>query len=528
MSAKQNTRQGDQNFIDGIIGYFSPVQAAKRLRARQYMAIAGSYIGASRTRRATKEWMTWQGSPDADIYSDLPMLRQRSRDLIRNNPISTGAIGTAQTNVVGTGLKLQSRIDRKYLPLSDEHCDLWEDKAEREFNLWAESQNCDASRTLNFYGLQNLVFRSSLENGDCFAVRKNIKRSFSPYELSIALVEADRVCNKDNAPDSETLFMGVKKDDEGAPLEYHILTQHPGSNFYKTQDWITVPAFSESTGLRNCYHLYQILRPGQTRGVPYLAPVIEALKLLDRYTEAELMAAVVSGLFTVFIESESGGLDFDLAGGMAVESEAKADDDDLKLSSGAVLGLQAGEKISTADPTRPNPQFDAFCKSILQQIGAALGIPYEILIRNFQSSYSASRAALLEAWRFFKGRRKWLSSSFCQPIYEAFLYEAIARGRLAAPGYFRDPMVRKAYSGSEWIGDAPGYIDPQKDGDAAVVRMENYLSTLDEETALLGGDAERNLPRILKERKLLMEAGLWQPKQPKQLIAPPDQPTGGL
>ena len=42
-------------------------------------------------------------------------------------------------------------------------------------------------------------------------------------------------------------------------------------------------------------------RIGQRRGVPFLAQVIEALKQLGRYTDAELVAAVVSGMFTVFI-----------------------------------------------------------------------------------------------------------------------------------------------------------------------------------------------------------------------------------
>ncbi|MFA6358834.1 MAG: hypothetical protein WCY09_09290, partial [Candidatus Omnitrophota bacterium] len=73
-------------------------------------------------------------------------------------------------------------------------------------------------------------------------------------------------------------------------------------------------------------------------------------------------------------------------------------------------------------------------------------------------------------------------------------------------------MTRKAYSGALWVGDAPGYIDPAKDIDAAVTRMESAISTLDEETTLItGGDFTKNLPRIRKERKLLQEIGLWQP-----------------
>jgi lambda family phage portal protein len=501
------------NPIDRIVNYFDPVRGARRIRARSFNALSGSFTGASRTRRALKEWRTQSADADADILYDLPLLRERSRDLIRNAPIAVGAIGTSLANVVGTGLKLQSRIDTEFLGLSDEDADAWEDHTEREWRLWSESQECDISRILNFHGLQTLAFRQTLENGDVFALLPRIVRSGSPYLLKIQLVEADRVCNEDWGSDSKTLVAGVEKDpNTGAPIAYHVMNQHPGlTRFLKKGGgtWTVVPAFGEKTGLRNVLHLYEMTRPGQTRGVPFLAPVMETLKQLDRYTEAELMAAVVSGLFTVFLQSESGALDFDVTSGMGVETQATATDDDLKLGNGAIVGLKKNETISTANPGRPNAAFDPFVKSILEQIGAALGIPFEVLIRHFQSSYSASRAALLEAWRFFRSRRVWLVSTFCQPIYEIWLYEAVASGRIAAPGFFADPLVRKAYCGSLWVGDSQGYVDPQKDVDAAAARMEAKLSTLDEETALItGGDFEANVRQMAKEKRMLDKAGL--------------------
>jgi len=508
-----NIKTPPPNSIDKIISYISPVSGARRARARMMEALIGSYNGASRSRRALKEWKTSNADADEDILWDLPYLRERSRDLIRNAPIAVGAIGTSLANVVGTGLKLQARIESEYLGLSEEEADAWEDHTEREWRLFSESQECDISRTLNFHGLQTLAFRQTLENGDVFALLPRISRTGSPYSLKIQLVEADRVCNQGWKSDSETLVAGVEKNPAtGAPVAYHVANQHPGSVRVQKKDaytWKVVPAFGAKTGLRNVLHLYEMTRPGQTRGVPFLAPVIETLKMLDRYTEAELMAAVVSGLFTVFLKSESGALDFDVTSGMGVETGAAADDDDLKLGNGAIVGLKKGEDISTANPGRPNTAFDPFVKSILEQIGAALGIPFEVLIRHFQSSYSASRAALLEAWRFFRSRRVWLVSAFCQPVYEIWLYEAVASGRITAPGFFADPLIQKAYCGAIWVGDSPGYVDPQKDVDAAKARVDAKFSTLDEETALLtGGDFEANVRQMSKEKRMLDKAGL--------------------
>jgi lambda family phage portal protein len=515
------------NPIDRIVNYFDPVRGAHRVKARMFQTLVGSYNGASRTRRSVKEWNASNGDADEDILWDLPNLRERSRDLVRNAPVATGAIGTSLANVVGTGLKLQSRIDAEYLGLSEEEADAWEDNTEREWRLWAESQECDISRTLNFTSLQALAFRQTLENGDVFALLPRKDRPGSPYSLKVQLVEADRICNQDNKADSESLIAGVEKDPEtGAPVAYHVMNQHPGMVRVQKKDafsWKVVPAFGNQTGLRNVLHLYEMLRPGQTRGVPFLAPVMEALKQISTLTDNELMASTVASLFTVFVHSKGGEIGFEISNtGMAAETGAKSSDTDIKMGNGNIVGLADGEEIDTAAPGRPNAAFEPFFVAIIKQIGAALGIPFEVLIRHFSSSYSASRAALLEAWRFFRGRRKWLVDYFCQPTYEIWLFEAIASGRVSAPGYFSDPMIAKAYSGAEWTGDAPLYIDPQKDVDSAKARIDARLSTHDAETTLLtGGDFEKNVRQLGKEARMIKDAGLLPAPAPAKPVQPP-------
>jgi len=503
------------NFIDRVIQYFDPITAHRRQAARTMMTIVGGYTGGSTSRRSLSTWKPRELDADSAILPDLPTLRDRSSDLLRNSPLALGAINTACTNVVGTGLKLQSRLDREVIKLSEEEANAWESKTEREWRLWSESQDSDASRTLPFIYQQDLIFRKVLEDGDSFILMPHIKRNGNPYTLALQVIEGARICNENNVRDTETLAGGVEKDKAGAPILYHILDQHPGAMLYaKFRTWTKVPAFGEKTGLRNVIHLYKILRPGQSRGVPYLAPVIEMIKQLGRYSEAEVMRSVVSALFTVFLTQESstaGGL-LPMIGDAEVTAAKSSSDTDIKMGNGAIVGLRPGEKPEFADPSAPNPQFDAFVKSILQQIGVALEIPFEILIGHFSASYSASRAALLEAWRFFRGRRKWLSDNFNQLVYENFLWEAVAIGRISAPGFFNDPLLRKAYCGALWIGDAPSQIDPQKEVDAAEKRLELGLSTRDEETTnLTGGDFETNYPRIKKELEMMREIGLWPP-----------------
>ncbi|MBW2675202.1 MAG: phage portal protein [Deltaproteobacteria bacterium] len=509
------------NIIDRTVSLFDPVRGARRFRARAMMALAGGYIGGSKSRRGLKMWSLFSHDADSDILPDLPTLRDRSRDLIRNNPLATGAIKTKVTNVVGTGLKLQSRIDRSVLNLKDEKADEWESRTEREWRLFWESKECDITRTLNGNALTKLVYRQAKENGDVFILLPRVHRQHFPYDLRLQVIEADRVCNKDLKPDTETLAGGVETSKSGAPIKYHIRRSHPGASWKrKDTKWDIVDAFGPKLGLRNVIHLFAPDRPGQSRGVPDLAPVIEALRQLGKYTEAELAAAVLSGMFTVFIESGGGDAQLDLSN-LSEETESSTSDDDLKLASGAIVGLKPGEKIHDSNPGRPNASFDPFIMSILRQIGVALELPFEILIKHFTASYSAARAALLEAWKYFLSERQWLADNFCQVVYEVWMYEAVITGRIAAPGFLADPIIRKAYLGAQWIGPTKGQIDELKEIKAAEKRVDIGVSTLAEVTAeMTGGDWEKKHPQRVKEHNARLAAGLIVEDKPE--TDPPD------
>jgi lambda family phage portal protein len=501
------------NLLDRAISYFDPVKGLERYRARAMQLTAQSYIGASKSRRSLAGWLTRPKSADADTLLELPELRTRSRDLERNAPIATGALGTVNTKVVGTGLALQSRVHRDVLGISEEQASEWQRHTEMEFALWAESPECDLTRQQNLYGLQGLAFRSALVSGDVLVIMPYVLRSTGPYGLKLQIIEADRLVNKDNQRDTDKLAGGVEMDGDGAPVAYHVLKQHPGAQIPRPGAWEVVPAFGAQTGRRNAIHLYERRRPGQSRGVPYLAPVIETLKQLDRYTEAEIAAAVVAGLFAVFVKSEGVGLSPLESATLGITPGGNGDKPeagwDGKLSAGLVADLRPGEDIVSANPLRPNAAFDPFMTSVLRQVGMALELPYEVLIKHFQSSYSAARAALLEAWAHFRCRRDWLATHLCQPIYETWMEEAIALGRIVAPGFFFDPLLRHAWLGCQWVGDGPGSIDPLKEVGAARERVALGISTLAEETMLHdGGDWEQKHAQRVKEETLRRESGL--------------------
>lgn len=496
-----------RNFIDRAIEYAAPRLAAKRLQARVSMALVGGYTGARIDKASMGGWRASAGSPNTDILPDLDQLRARSRDLSRNAPIATAAVATSVTHVVGTGLSMKPRIDQDFLGLSDEEATEWAETTDREWKLFSESTHCDYHERLNFYGIQQLAFRSTLESGDVFVQTPMEAVPGRPYELRLQLIEADRVCNPNFASDTPTLAGGIEMNEGGRPVAVHVTRGHPG-DLRRASTWDPRPIYGAS-GQRRVLHLFQMLRPDQPRGVPLLAPVIEPLKQAGSYTTAELQSAVTSALYSVFITMDPEAFQsmYETDAQTALVDKAKKWTGEIEA--GQAVNLLPGESIESSNPGRPNANFDPFMQSIIAQIGAALEIPYEVLVMRYQSSYSAARAALLQAWRIFRTKRDWLATYLCQPIYELFLEEAVAKGRIWAPGYLTDPMMRRAWAGAEWVGDGPGALDPLKEVMAAEKRIDIEISTRDAESTLHDGvDWKLKNKQLGREQRARREQGL--------------------
>lgn len=522
------------NILDKAIAAISPQIALKRETARTRLSFLKNLrnsgydqSGASTQKKSMRGWTAYSQSPQEDIDANLHTLRQRSRDLYMSAPLAVSALKTNRTNVVGAGLKLKSRIEYKRLGLTREQAEEWEQKTEQEFALWAESKWCDTLRLNNFYELQQLALLSWLMNGDAWGIIKHDEPTrWMPYGLRLHLIEADRVSTPNlsqatvsflpsktytvgQAKNGNYIYNGVEIDSKGAVVAYYICNQYPNSNLkgYK-KEWVRVEAFGANTGNPNVLQLMEQERCEQYRGVPYLTPVIEALKQITRYTEAELTAAVVQAFFTAFIKYE--GPKNEIPFGEVIPEDQQIDQADpnaYELGAGTINVLGPNEDVVFADPTRPSSGFEGFVNNITKQIGAALEIPHELLTKNFMASYSASRAALLEAWKAFKMRRTWFSSDFTQPVYELWLAEAVARGRIIAPGFFNDPIIKAAWTKAEWIGPAQGQIDPNKEVEAAIKRVGQGFSTRERETyELTGGNWDDNIQQITRENELLAKA----------------------
>lgn len=494
--------------------------------------MGGAYRSVRRDNKNTIGWDTSMGSADADTLPYMDPLRWQARDLDRNNPLASGALDTIVDNVVATGLRVQSKVDRVILGISQEEADAFQTEAERFFYMWADSTDADVTRYATFWEQQALVLINTLLSGDVFTIRRFKPRVGSIFGTCTQLVEADRCMTPPGrALPNGNVYGGVEVDADGEPQRFHFLKDHPGNAFLaravNAGEFTSVAARDEN-GFPLCLHHYVRRRVEQKRGISLLAPVMEQFRQLGRYTEAELTAAVVSGMFSVFVKTPmaSSPLAGTIPGQVGGTQVTPPGTGLTRMQSGMIVDLAPGEDVEFANPNRPNTAFDPFTASILKHIGVGLGLPHEVLVKHFTASYSASRAAIMEAWKSFRRRRQWLVAGHCQPIYGWVISEAVSRGYLQAPGFFDDPLRRAAWLGATWRGAPMGQLDPLKEAKAAKEWLGIPGATTIQNVAAeqFGTDWEDNLDQTQRERTRIAALPADPMAAPAPAPAAPEEP----
>jgi lambda family phage portal protein len=488
-----------------------------------------SYAGASQRRKQLSNWQPVRAAADADLLPDYDMLVARSRDLDRNNGVAAGAFQTLQDNTVGVGLRLACWPDYRALGRDAAWAEEWSKITESLWRTWSESCACDAAGRQTFASMTQLMFRSTLQNGESLALPLWLERNETPFRTCLQLVETDRLSNPGNMLPTVQMRGGVETDEYGRPLAYYVRKMstwigmlYPAYGAIAAE-WERIPA-ETSWGRKRVIHCMAQERVDQTRGKPLLAPVIEQFRMLDSYQRTELQSSIVNSLVAGVIETplDPAGI-AEMMGGDANKYLATKGDYRIQLEGGTFIPLYPGDKMTPFTPARPAPQFSNFVEAVLRQIGTAMGMPYELVQKDFsKTNYSSARAALLEAWRFFINRRTWLATYWAGPVYRLWLEEAVNAGMIEAPDFYTNMAL---YARAKWIGPGRGWIDPVKEAEAAQIRMASMISTLEMECAEQGLDWNDVLEQRALEIARMKELDLYTPPVPPTVpVSTPETP----
>lgn len=487
-----------------------------------------AYRGASTTDPDLATWSTHNPAPQIAIGNDRNALAGRIHDLARNDGWANGGVSRIVDSVIGSGWRLSSRPNHRSLGITPEQAEDVATRIESKWRDWAEDldNRCDAQEQTNFGGLLAKGFRHRIWDGEAFAVLHWIRRR-TFYRTAVEVIHPDR-CSTPMAKGAfGNIREGVEMNARGAATAYHFRKAHPGDWHAMTKlwQWERVQKIT-GWGRRVVVHAFEATDAGQVRGVSPLAPILKQIRMLGRYDELEMQAALVNAVLAAFITtphdpeqlaqamtSQRDGTEVSLSDQQAMRLEWYEKSGPITVPGVKVNFLAPGEEAKLTNPNHPNSVFEAFERACLRNIATAIGVSYEQLSMDWsQVNYSSARAALLEIWRGFTARKDSFAAQFAQPIFAAWLEEAIDKGDVVLPAGAPDfYTARNAWCASRWIGPGRGWVDPQKEAKAAEIRLQNGLSTLEDECAEQGKDWQDIMDQRSRERKRAMELGLPDP-----------------
>jgi lambda family phage portal protein len=454
------------------------------------------YAGAA-WGRTMSDWVTLSTSSDAELYMGLRALRNRSRDLARNNEYALNAFRQITNNVVGGGMRFQAQVPKRRGTALD---DVVNDRIEALYKRWCRAEFCHTAGKMSFAAIERTVCRNVAINGEMLV--RMIKRRFagSPVPFALELISPDQLVDQWSGykPTSNEIRMGVEVDEWQRPVAYWLYPRHPGDNQIQTgvtsSQYIRVPA-------EEIIHIGLFEDAWQTRCVPWLHATIVKLRHMGGYEEAEIIAARGSAAIMGIVQSP----EVDLSDPTASDSDDEVDGEQVwDMSPGLVKKLGPGETFVGFNPARPNSAMDPFMRYMLRSVAAGIGMSYEALSGDYsQSNYSSSRMALLperDNWRILQ---RWLIDQFHQRVYEAWLDQAVMSGALNLPAYELQPEL---YHNVLWQPRGWDWVDPAKEIAAAKAAIRAGLATTQSVLAAKGDDVEDVFKQLRRERD--MAAGL--------------------
>lgn len=401
-------------------------------------------------------WYT-QGT-DADAANADPYtIRNRSRDLVRNNPWANKALQVLVANAVGFGIRCQIKAKTKTR----------RDRAQRLWEQWAETTACDADGMHDLYGLQGLVFRSLVESGEVLIrLRPRRPEDRLPVPIQIQIIEPDLI--SDHIADATGIVAGndfdrgIEFDPIGRRVAYHLFRKHPGDNHNVTagaRQTTRVPA-------SEIIHLYRKDRPGQERGVSWFAPVTTTLKDVDLYEQAYLRRQQLANLFAGFMISNDPN-DF------GDEMDELPD-----LQPGTMYFLRPGTQIEFTNPP-PAGEDPAYRDSCLRRVAAGMGVTYEAMTGDLSSvNFSSARMGAQEMGRNIDG---WLWTlfipRFCNGVLRWFLDAVTLQTSMDT-----SDMV------GEWTPPARIQVDPSREVESLASACRNGFLSIPEAIRRQGYD----------------------------------------
>ncbi len=496
----------------------------------------GAYDGASRTSRELMNWGPPLRSADMDLLPEKTITDSRVRDTLRNDAYVQNAANIKKDSIVGEMFLLNAKPNAKVLGLDEVWMEEFQEEVEAKFTLYAESiRNFpDAARRNTLTGLVRLAMGVHSMAGEVLASVEWMRSGYRPFSTALQMIDLDRLSNPNGEMDTRNLRAGVQRDRFGAPIGYWIRNGHP-TDWYDPHghEWKYVPATrgqvvgNPGWDRPQMIHILDQWRPDQSRGISAMVSALKEMRMTKKFRDVVLQSAVLNASYAASIESDlpaevalsqAGGGDTTALSDYAETylgqvSEYVGNSRNVHMDGVKIPVFYPGTKMKLQNAGTPGGMGTDFEGSMLRYIAATLGVSYEQLSKDFsKANYSNLRAAMADTERRMKVQKRQVADRFATVYYRLWLEEALNKGEITAmprkaPSWY-DGLNQEAYSACDWIGASMGQIDELKETQAAVLRVNNGLSTREIELSRLGRDWREVYGQLAREKKLEDERGL--------------------
>ena len=495
--------------------------AQRRLERLEQMAPKRSF-DAITGGRLRSDFLVPKNSADSAL-AGTDTLRDHIRQLEYNNGFMSGPILRIVNNVVGPGFIFQSRVtadkirDISLPGISEKRAETFNYEAESNYKKWCKI--ADKRLISNFNEIQRTTQGALERDGEVLVIGRNSKRKDRLIPYCLEVLEIDRLMTPVSEAMNPKMRNGILYDDEGVPETYFVLKRHPGETYpwglnqgeqwsgglgLKPDDFHQVPAFNPN-GSRKVMHLFNVVRPEQSRGYSKFAAGLKDFQDLERYREAEIYAALEDACLTGIVTAQNPD-DFQAAytaGNIPPSADSDSTNRYHEFAPGKWNYLDPGEEITIHSPSRPNSEIDAFINHLLRGPANALDIPPEVLSQNWQNmNYSNARTVLLQAYMSFRIRQRYLVDHLCKPVWENVLSNLIIYGLINGQGFDRRT---EDYMKHIWIPPGWSWVDPVKEAKGKEIELKQNMETLTDIVVAKGKDIDEHLETRAKELKKMKD-----------------------
>ena len=484
MTEYESRNPTGMNLLDRAISYISPSWGWNR---RQWRRSMSGYDGADLLNRKTGKWYPFSGTGEMISRPARKILRDRARDLERNNDVA-GTIPLAlQRNVVGKGFNLQANTgDDK---LNDQLEDLWKE--------WQKPINCDITNQQSFRELNNLIIGRSYYDGGILVIKTYTGNSRFPLQLQLREVDDLDSLGMEKNPDNGNLICdGIELNSYNKPVAYYLTETDP-NGVEKIQP-VRLPA-------QKVIFLWHKGRPSEYREISMMAPIIERLNDLGDYMKSVSFAQKILSAICVFVKSALPYSSTPL-GRSGRDEETGEVTQQERIKPGQILRLGPGEDVSTLTPPGSSADANLYSTNQKRMAAARSGLSLEATARDVsQVNYSSARQNYLSDADTYQDWQLWLIEHFLDEVYTEFVISVVLSGEVEIKDFWQN---KTKYLKHEFIPRGMAWIDPYKEAMANKLQLDTHTITLKEIYAKRGQDYKEAIDQLAKEQEMLKNAGI--------------------